>query len=805
MGVLAAFLIVEDYLIGSQLRGYLLNRELEHSRLELELMGSASLEALLRRDYAAVDSFVRRWGEEHEDVVSLEARAPNGFVLAKYQREGVPEERVYELTKTIRYQNRELVTLVLVGDSRAIEAVVESIMKRLAVGSVIFMLCLGAALWFSQKRVALAPLEREVEERTEDLRLEFAERMQAEEKVLDKEKEISLLLDSMAEAVYGIDTEGNCTFCNPSCLRMLGYSDSSVLLGRNMHEIMHHIHADGTPYPKEQCRVCDAYREGRGVHVDSELLWRSDGTGFPAEYWSYPIISDEGVIGAVVTFLDITRRREAEQEKENLLVTLKALVDHMPEGVFLLDVSGEVVMANPVAIEHLETLSGTGVGERLKAIGGRTPGEFLISPPQILWHDVAYEGSTYEVAGRALRDGGMVFVMRDVTGIREMDKRLRLQERMAAVGQLAAGIAHDFNNILTVINGYTEMLLEEKGLDGELMKGLEAINQSGENAAELIHQILDFSRRTVGEMHLLELVEFLREFMAFIVRTIPENIDIYFEEGDGALVVEADETKLQQVFANLVVNARDAMPEGGRLRIRTDILDLSDKSDIPKFMDLMGGRWALVEVSDTGAGIPEDVLPHIFEPFYTTKGPGHGTGLGLPQVYGLVSQHGGSVHVDTSPEGSTFQVYLPLAEAEKAEDKGSAAYEDMPRGQGQRILVVEDESVVKGLLVNVLSTLDYNVISASDGREALEAFEAAGREVDLVVTDIIMPGIDGIRLAEELRARVPELKVIAISGYTVGLSEDRLKDAGIKELIKKPFKIRELADTVSRNIGSAGT
>jgi two-component system NtrC family sensor kinase len=798
MGVLAAFLIVEDYLIGSELRGYLMKREMVHSELDLELMGGAALEALLRRDYATVGSFVRRWGREHVDVVSLEATASNGFVLASYKREDVPEERTYELTKVIRHDGRELVTMAMKGDARAIEAVVDSIMKRLMAGSVLFMFCLGAALWFSQKRTALRPLELEVKDRTEDLRRELAERMQAEEKVLEREKEISLLLDSMAEAVYGLDTEGNCTFCNPSCLRMLGHSDSQDLLGRNMHEIMHHTHADGTPYPREQCRVCDAYREGKGVHVDSEILWRSDGTSFPAEYWSYPIISDEGVIGAVVTFLDITRRREAEQERENLIGTLHALVDHMPEGVFLLDDSGKVVMANPVALEYLEAVSGQGVGGVLQGIAGRPPGEFLISPPQILWHDVVSEGRTFEIASRPLKDGGMVFVMRDVTRVRELDKRLRLQERMSAVGQLAAGIAHDFNNILTVINGYTEMLIAEEGHDEETVNALKAIYQSGEKAADLIHQILDFSRQSVGRKQPMDLGEFLKEFMSFIGRAIPEDIDVSLEVDGGPFVVEADETKLQQVFANLVVNARDSMPGGGRLTIRAAAMDFSDGSGAPLYIELAGRRWVLVEVRDTGSGIPEEVLPYIFEPFYTTKDPGHGTGLGLPQVYGLVKQHGGNIHVDTSPEGSSFQVHLPLAEAACRGEEAVKEDEGLPMAEGQRVLVVEDESDVRGLVVNMLSSLGYNVISAANGREALEAFEAAGREVDLAVTDIVMPGMDGISLARELRSRVPGLRVIAISGYATGLSAESLRDAGVMEMIRKPFKIRALAETVSR-------
>jgi len=812
---------VEDIIIGAELKGYLLKRELEHSRMELELMGAAALESMLKRDYITVGRFVERWGREHEDVVSLKAITPNGFVLAEYKRKGAIVDRVFELERKVSHEGKELVILRLVGDRQAIERIVDGMMAKLIAGSVLFMSCLGAALWISQKKTALAPLEREirlreeaehklreaqeglereVEERTEDLKHELAERRRAETRVLERDKEITLLLDSMAEAIYGIDTEGNCTFCNPSCLGMLGYTESDDLIGKNMHDIMHHTHADGSPYPRDECRICDAYRQGKGVHVDNEILWRADGTSFPVEYRSYPIISDEGVIGAVVTFLDITKRRSAEQEKENLIGTLNALVEHMPEGVFLLDVSGRVAMANSVGREHLEAVSGAGVGDRLDSLAGRSPGDLLISPPQLLWHDIEDKGRTFEVAGRSLRDGGMVFVMRDVTRTRELDKRLRLQERMAAVGQLAAGIAHDFNNILTVINGYTEMLLAEKGLDKEILKALGFINQSGERAANLIHQILDFSRQTVSEKNAIDLGEFFSDFLGFIKRTIPETIDISFEAVDGPCTVEADATKLQQVFANLVVNARDAMPEGGRLGIKVSLMDSADKDGGGSVVEVPGKSWVLVEVSDTGAGIPEEILPYIFEPFYTTKGPGHGTGLGLPQVYGLVKQHGGSINVETSSEGTAFQVYLPLVSERASEAGFEDTEDDLPKGNGQTVLVAEDAEDVRAMVKNLLTSLGYNVITAVNGQDALERFEASGRRVNLVLTDIVMPELDGFDLARELAKRAPDLNVIAISGYTVGMSEEKLRNASFKEMIKKPFKVRDLADAVNRHL-----
>ena len=827
MAVLVAFLLVEDYLIGAELRGYLLKREMEHSRLELELLGGAALESLLRRDYVAVGRFMERWGSQHENVISLEAIAPNGFMLSEYRRPGDPGDKPFEIEKTVSHDGRELVYLRLRGDSSAIEAMVDRIMGRLFAGSVIFMSALGLALWFSQKRTALDPLEREirlrqdaeqklteardglereVEERTEDLKSELQERKRAEQQVLEREKEINLLLDSMAEAVYGIDTEGRCTFTNLSCLRMLGYDEGEELLGRNMHELMHHTRVDGTPYPKEDCKVCDAFRSGKGIHVDNEMLWRSDGTSFPVEYWSYPIISDEGIMGAMVTFLDITRRRQAEEEKEELLSTLNTLVEHIPEGVFLLDIKGRVAMANPVAAEYLWALSGVSVGDRLDDLAGSPPVKLLVSPPQILWHDLEADGQIFEVGGRTMASGGAVFVMRDVTRDRETAKRLRLQERMAAVGQLAAGIAHDFNNILTVINGYAEMLLMDKDLNEESRKAIDIVSQSGERGAELIRQILDFSRQTVGEMKALDLGEFLSEFFEFIKRIIPENIRVSVELKDPGLKASADPVKLQQVMANLVVNARDAMHGGGSLTIALSGADYtghgSDDEALP-LSELAGGNWAVLTVSDTGGGIPDDVLPHVFEPFFTTKSLGEGTGLGLPQVYGLVKQHGGYINVRTSDKGTSFEVFLPLRTNGPGQQEAHGST-PVPTGKGQTVLVAEDGDSVRELITSMLSSLGYEPLGAVNGSEALEAYDSSEGPVALVITDIIMPGMDGISLAREIRKRDPNVPIIAMSGHTLEHSEKTMHEAGIAELIRKPFRIRDMADAISRYLAGGG-
>jgi PAS domain S-box-containing protein len=542
------------------------------------------------------------------------------------------------------------------------------------------------------------------------------------------------------------------------------------------------------------------------------------GQAAPVEYFENPVLTKDGrerlvawhniilrdaqggAIGTLSSGEDITDRKQAEEERKKLVITLNTLVEHLPEGVFLLDGEYRIILANPVAEEYLKAISGAGVGDSLKRIAGRPIRDLLVSPPNLLWHDIEVEGRTFEAAGRAVgaekEGGGVVFVLRDVTEDRQLGGRIQLQERLAAVGQLAAGIAHDFNNILTIINGYAEVLLTDMDmqLSGEVRQGIDAILQSGKKAADLIHQILDFSRRTVEEMEPVSLVPFLKEFLRFIERTIPENIRISLGYEPSEYVVTADVTKLQQVLANLVVNARDAMPEGGELKLSLSRLRVAPHEK-PPLPDMPEGEWVALSVSDTGGGVAYDVLPHIYEPFFSTKGVGKGTGLGLSQVYGLVKQHKGYIDVKTGERGSVFTVYLPAQEGLK-EEPGAAVEAEAPRGEGQTVLVAEDDEAVRDLVSKVLRGLGYRVLTATDGKEALELFDRHIGEVSLVITDLVMPEIDGIQLSRLLRQKAPSVKVMALSGYALGVEREELLEAGVVELLQKPFKVQTLARMV---------
>jgi len=320
-GVLLAFLITGALLVTLQQRVALVEIAKDETSAKLDLMADAFYESLLKSDYVTIRTFIERWGTAHREFLLIRATAPNGFVVGEYQRTPPYNARTIDLNKTIMLDGRHLMSLSLTADLNKADAVVTKLRNRLIAGSVLFTIVLGIVLWRSQRRMALAPLEREI-----DLRRHAEEALQQahdglEGKVQERtaelaqrEERIRLLLESTAEGIYGVDTRGICTFCNPSGIRMLGYGKEEDLIGRNMHSLVHHRRRDGSPYPEQDCTIYRANQENRGSHENSEVFWRADGTSFPVEYWSYPIISKGVIMGAVVTFIDITDRQKLEAQ-----------------------------------------------------------------------------------------------------------------------------------------------------------------------------------------------------------------------------------------------------------------------------------------------------------------------------------------------------------------------------------------------------------------------------------------------------------------------------------------------------------
>ncbi|MDA8433910.1 MAG: response regulator, partial [Nitrospiraceae bacterium] len=325
----------------------------------------------------------------------------------------------------------------------------------------------------------------------------------------------------------------------------------------------------------------------------------------------------------------------------------------------------------------------------------------------------------------------------------------------------------------------------------------------GQRAAQLIRQILDFSRKSMSEMKSLDLLLFLREFSKFIRRTIPENIHISVDCKPGGYMIWADPAKIQQILANLILNGRDAMPHGGTLSLSLSRLTVGPDQPAP-VPEMPHGDWIVLAVADTGTGITSEALAHIFEPFFTTKEVGKGTGLGLSQVYGIVKQHEGFIDVRTKAgRGSSFLLYLPAHDLPK-EARRSGRGPSVPKGAEETILVVEDNESVRSLIERKLQKLGYTIFVARNGKEALSLLEDHAEAIRLVITDLVMPEMGGLELSRSIKAGYPSVRIIALSGYPILSEREEFGKAGICDLIHKPFVVRTLAEAVKKALAGTG-
>ena len=386
-------------------------------------------------------------------------------------------------------------------------------------------------------------------------------------------------------------------------------------------------------------------------------------------------------------------------------------------------------------------------------------------------------------------------IIRDMSEAYEAQRRNQLQDRLAAVGQLAAGIAHDFNNILGTIILYSESLLMTLKLTDDDHERLSMVFDQAKRGAMLTAQILDFSRRSVIEPRPIDLQSFFVKFKKLLSRMLSASIQIDIEAESAEFITNADPTRLQQVFMNLSLNARDALPDGGNLRFILSKMTVKDGDPAP-IDEMQPGEWICVKVSDTGVGVSPENIKHLFEPFFTTKKPGKGTGLGLAQVYGIINQHGGYIKVDSElGVGTTFSIYLPVETEGEAVDI-DLEVESATEGSKEVVLIVEDDLSTRRAFHDILSSLKYEILVARSGEEALKIFDQKNGEVDLVLSDIVMPEMDGRELYERLNEDYPDTKIILITGYPLGDSTRELLDHRKAAWLQKPITMGNLARAV---------
>lgn len=879
------------------------------------------------------------------------------------------------------------------------------------------------------------------------------------------------ILNAAWEGIVELDLNGIVTFANPAAAAMLGY-EFEELLGRHGHSTWHHTKPDGTPHEKEECGLHKAMQVGEVLHAQDCVFWRKDGTSFPVEYAGKPLVEDGKVAGAVLTFWDITARRQAEEALQDREERLQRLLETAPSGIAITDAQGNIIFANPEAekilglrrsddtqtayqdsgwrftrldgqplhrdefpcdlvlrtgttVYNLEyavvlpdgtrsllsvnaaplrnggekiigvVVSLNNVTARLQADEALKESEakyrelvenansiilrldpqggitffnefaqqfFGFSEKEILgqdamgtivpetdstgndlrakildlaqhpelyqstdnenmrrngervwvsWTNKAIRDHSGEIKGilcignditklrqaeesfknlvnnapigifivqkgrftllnaafpkitgyseaellgkDALclvapefkqqvrdqtlkmvrgertspyefqiitKDGKRKWIMEsvsptryagekavlgyciDITDHKEIADQLLQAQKMEAVGRLAGGVAHDFNNMLGVILGYAEIALIQLSEQDPIHKNLEEMKSAAERAATLVRQLLAFSRKQILEPRVIDLNALVTDFKRMLQRLIGEDIDLKLALEPEVAAVKADPGQMEQVIMNLAINAKDAMPQGGKLTIETHNVYL-DEIYAQSHADVTPGPYVMLTVSDNGEGINPEILSYLFEPFYTTKEAGKGTGLGLSTAYGIVKQNGGNIEVYSQLGwGTTFKIYLPQV-AEDVQPK-EIPLTTPPPGGSETVLVVEDEDMLRALIVEVLEKYGYQVLAAPNGAEALLLGERLQEQIHLLLTDVVMPQMSGRELAAQLRTLHPEIKVLYMSGYTAdaitqhGVLEDRTS------FIQKPFRLLSMASKVREILDGPG-
>ncbi len=626
---------------------------------------------------------------------------------------------------------------------------------------------------------------------------DITERKQAEEALRASEERYRALYRDNPSMFFTLDSEGMIISVNTFGASQLGYTIDE-LEGRSILDLF--FEDDQTAVTNQLQRCIQnpgqiTHWQFRKVRKDGSLLW--------VEEFARTITDPNGTFNILVVCQDITDRKQAEIEQKRLLAQIREqaqqvqnIIDTVPEGVILLSKDLSVTLTNPVAREFLTLLTPEVQNGRLTHLGQRPLPELLTSPPKGLWHEITTEDLIFEAITRPVENGpengGWVLVLRDITQERDIQQRVQRQERLAAVGQLAAGIAHDFNNILAVIALYTQLISRTVEMPEPIQERLHTIEQQIKRATDLIQQILDFGRQSILERQPLDLITFMEKLVTLLERTLPEHIQIELVYSAEAYFIQADSSRIQQVIMNLAVNARDAMPEGGNLTIRLAHVQTGNSKPMP-VQDLPPGNWIQIEVIDSGDGIPQETLSHIFEPFFTTKGVGEGTGLGLAQVYGIVQQHDGYIDVTTKVgQGTTFFLYFP------ALNTGTNATEISDRvalqfGQGQQILLVEDNQATREALRDSLDQLNYEVLAATNGREALAILETQASEVDLVLSDVVMPEMGGVALFHAMQAHNLTIPMMLLTGHPLSNEMEYLKSMGLAGWLPKPLDLVNLS------------
>ncbi|MGH1403496.1 MAG: response regulator [Alphaproteobacteria bacterium] len=632
------------------------------------------------------------------------------------------------------------------------------------------------------------------------------EKYTADRAVREEREKLIDFTDNAPVGFFSLDEHGKFVFVNATLARWLGDDLNHILEHGTLHTYL--VEAP------ENCNPYDLSDQGGDKQLVKLEMKSSCGKSFLASISQNIMRADDGSVRTRAVVHDLTSEQEMSRALKASEDRFQRFYDEAPLGIVLVNNDGLIEDCNvqfarmmgkkPEDLErkHFKLLIGDEDRDAvLDAMRQMNEGQNLAESMEVSLYGEGDATISAQFHARRFSDGGStVLHFIDITEKKSLEEQFVQSQKMQAVGQLAGGIAHDFNNLLTAIIGFCDLLLLRHKAGDPSFGDIMQIKQNSNRAANLVRQLLAFSRQQTLRPRVHDVTDILTELSHLLRRLIGANIEMDMVHGSDLGLVKVDEGQMEQVLINLAVNARDAMDGGGHLTITTENFTNRKAKDVIEEI-MPPGHWTLIKVSDTGCGIAKENMGRILEPFFTTKGVGEGTGLGLATVYGIIRQTGGYLDIKSKVgKGTTFFIYLPRANDldEDVEDDVVEKVQKVTAADltgSERVLLVEDEDAVRTFSQRALVNKGYEVLSAADGDAALELFEQEGQKnIDLLVTDVVMPGMDGPTLAQRIRQHSPELKIIFMSGYT----EDKLKDhlgEGIY-FLPKPFTLKVLAEKV---------
>lgn len=604
------------------------------------------------------------------------------------------------------------------------------------------------------------------------------------------------VVESLKEVIFQVNEFGDWTSLNPAWTEITGF-EVKECLGSLFLEFIHHDERQRNSHIFLQLmeRKIDYCR------YETRLLTKDGKTRWVDVYAQLTVNADGSILGASGSLTDITDRKHAEKQIQKLA----AFPQVNPNPVLEFDANGTLTYFNDAARAMAKSLNFAHPQEILPENASELARQALASSEKKLSTEVSRNGRTISWSFFPIPTSQVVHCYGvDITDMQSLEAQFRQAQKMESVGQLAAGVAHDFNNILTVIQGYSDYLLARCDGDEAITTPLKQVSDASRRAAALTRQLLMFSRKQVLQPKTIDLNSVLRNLSNMLPRLLGEDVKVNTNYAAELPAMEADTGMLEQVVMNLAVNARDAMAKGGQLTISTSVKEI-DAAYVKQHPDAHAGTTVCLEVTDTGCGMDYKTIERIFEPFFSTKEVGKGTGLGLATVYGIVNQHQGWIEVSSRVGiGTTFKVYFPATDKKAvATDSSSSQPAQIAKGRNETILLVEDETILRLWVKEILENCHYRIIEASNGTEALKVYDDQNGKIDLLLTDMVMPeGMTGGDLARQLKSRQPKLKVIYTSGYSAEImSNDKALPEG--PFLSKPYPAPQLAKMVRECLDAA--